>query len=102
MSLPRTLADARAQCRAAGVDLRVSGRGLNACMDLLLPFCPDGVTSDGPDGLPACAGDNLSPVKAAILLREAEARAAANAGPQWVLIGSGVLAAGLLAYALTR
>jgi hypothetical protein len=104
MSAPRTLAEAQAQCRALGVDLRVSGRGMSACMDLLSPFCPNGVTSTSGDELPSCLGAPPSARKAAVLLAEAQARAnaAAGDGPPWLLLGVGVLALGGLAYWLAK
>lgn len=92
MSTPRTLAEAQAQCRAMGVDLRRDGRGMSACMDLLDPFCPRGVRATFGVELPSCEGEAPSAAKAAILLAEASATAKANAGPPWLLIGGGVAA----------
>jgi hypothetical protein len=100
---PRSLAEALAQCKANGVDLRVSGRGFSACADLMSPFCDGNISSDpGPEGLPTCLGvEPIDPRKAAVLLREAEARANAGKTP-WLLIGGGVAAAGLVVWLLTR
>lgn len=96
-----TLADAQAQCRALGVDLRRSGRNMNQCMDLLAPFCPDGVEADITEELPRCGGAAPSPAKAAALLKEAEARAG-KSGPPWLLIGAGVVALGVVVFVATR
>ncbi len=97
-----TLSEAQAQCRANGVDLRVSGRGATACMDLLAPFCPDGVLADVSEELPRCAGPGPSARKAAILNAEANARAAAAASQRRLLIGGGVLAAGLVLWLVLK
>lgn len=95
MSAPRTLAEAEAQCRDdLGVDLTKSGRNMTACMDLLAPFCPNGVTADLSQPLPRCSGAGPSAAKAAVLLKEAEAVANANREPPWLLIvGVGALVA---------
>ncbi len=94
-----TVVDAQAQCRAMGVDTRVGGHNLTACMDLLAPLCPFGVDSQGPGGIPQCAQAAPDARKAAILLAEAQAR---QPGPPWLLIGGGVAVVGLLAYFALR
>ncbi|MDB4884499.1 MAG: hypothetical protein JWL95_3265 [Gemmatimonadetes bacterium] len=97
MSAPKSLAEAQAQCRAAGVDTRVSGKGMSACLDLLAPFCPNGVDSNGPGGIPQCAQAAPDARKAAALLAEAEAKQAAlRSSGAWLWVG----AAGLAAVAL--
>ncbi len=95
-----SLADARAQCLALGVDTRVGGHNLTACMDLLAPFCPNGVDSQGPGGIPQCAQAAPDPRKAAILLAEAQARA--KTGPPWLAIGVTVGVVGFLSYLALR
>jgi len=119
MSAPRTLAEAQAQCRALGVDLRlpmpangprlVNGRPMriNECMDLILPFCPGGgvrVEAGRPEEFPVCVDESVSGRKAAVLVKEAQARAAGagDAGPSWLLLGVGALALGGLAFWLVR
>lgn len=112
---PRTLGEAQAQCRAMGVDLRklagapgpvlVGGAPMRVseCADLILPFCPGGgVRADQASELPRCVNESVSPAKAAALLAEAHDRQAALAGPPWLLIGAGVLAAGLAVYFVAR
>lgn len=86
MTAPRTLAEAQAQCRAAGVDLRVSGRGMSACVDLLFPFCPHGVRGELGQELPTCAPAGPSAAKVAILAAEAQARVARPLAP-WLVVG---------------
>jgi hypothetical protein len=95
MTTPRTLAEAQAQCRALGTDLRKSGAHMSECVELLAPFCPNGVASTFGVELPTCAGAAPSPRQAAALLKEAEANAAKANGPPWLLIGGGVVVAGL-------
>ncbi len=96
MTAPRTLAEAQAQCRALGTDLRVSGAHMSDCMDLLKPFCPHGVVGTFGVELPTCAGADPSAAKAAALLKEAQATAAANAPAPWLFIGGAVAVAGVL------
>lgn len=97
-----TLAEAQAQCRAAGVDLRVSGRGMTDCIDRIAPFCvgdKDGVRVDTDHELPFCVDERVSPEKAAVLLKEAELRQAALAlqhPPAWLVIAGGAALVGLL------
>lgn len=75
---------------------------MTACMDLLASFCPDGVSANLDEELPRCAGAAPSPEKAAALLKEAEARVAANSGPPWLLIGAGLVALGVVVFVATR
>ncbi len=87
-----------AQCKAQKL-------GVSACLDLLDPLCgdknPEAIAD--PSGVVTFrCGTVPSAAKAAILLKEAEARAAAASGPPWLLIGAGVAAVGLVVYLATR
>ncbi len=102
-----TLAEAQAACRAAGVDLRVSGKGASDCVDRIAPFCvggTSGVRFDTSHELPFCANEAIDPAKAAALLKEAEQRQAALAFEHpspWLWVGLAGAAA-LLAWAALR
>ncbi len=92
----RSLSEARAECTRAKL-------GPSACMDLVEPFCGPGenvaVDLDVDGGLAFCKREeSLSPAQARVLLGEAEARARAAEGPPWLLIGGGVLLAGVVAW----
>lgn len=91
-----SLADALAQCAAAGVDLRVSGKGASACIDLLTPFCPQGVDANTSQQLPRCVAGAGSAQKSAIELKEAEANV--KTATPWLLIGGGVVVFGIVAW----
>lgn len=102
-----SLAEALAECRAAGVDLRVSGKGMSDCVDRVAPFCvggTDGVRVDISRELPFCVSEALGPAKAAAELREAELRQAAlsltNPSP-WFFVVGGLALSGLLYAALS-
>lgn len=85
------VAEAQAQCLA--LDL-----GPSACADLVEPHCgPSEVVRLEAGRAPFCVEDGrASPAKAAVLLREAQARQAAIAGPPWLLIGGAVAVGGLV------
>lgn len=100
------LAEALAECRAAGVDLRVSGKGMSDCVDKIAPFCVGGtsnVRADISRELPFCVSGEIDPAKAAALLKEAELKqailAAAHPSP-WLFVGVGAAVLGLLYVAL--
>ena len=101
-----SLAEAQAACRAAGVDLRVSGKGMSDCIERIATFCvggKDAVRADVDHELPFCVSAEISPAKAAALLKEAELRQAAlsleHPSP-WFFVAGGVALAGLLYVAL--
>lgn len=97
-----TLLEAQAQCRAAGVDLRVSGKGMSDCVERIAPFCvgdADGVRVDTDHELPFCVSEKIAPSKAAAELKEAELRQAALSlqhPPAWLVMGGVAALAGLL------
>lgn len=104
MSAPRTLAEAQAQCRELGTDLRKSGAHMSECVELLAPFCPNGVASTFGVELPTCAGAAPSTHQAAALLKEAEANAARSSASQvpWLALGGLVAVGGVALWLVTR
>lgn len=92
-----TTAQAQAQCAAQSL-------GPSACADLVAPTCAPGQGVRIELGKPPfCANETISPAKAAALLKEAQATAAANAvTPTWVFVAGGLVVVGGLAWLLLR
>lgn len=92
-----TTAQAQAQCVQQQL-------GPSACADLVAPTCGPGQGVRIELGkAPFCVDENISPAKAAALLKEAQATAAAHAvTPTWVWVGGGLLAAGVVAWLALR
>lgn len=92
-----TTAQAQAQCLAQHL-------GPSACADLVEPTCAPGQAVRIVAGAPAsCVNADISPAKAAALLKEAEATAAANAAiPTWALVAGGAAGLALLAWLALR